>query len=500
MNKLFCIIVTISMVWNLAAAQPDSYEPIFHITGPTSTSWIGADISNCSDQDGDGSDELLISVADLDEVWMFYGGGLLDTIPDIVFGPNLGAVGAMVYCQELNSIEHGSLLIGRSLSGSSKIYLYDCDSELDTTCDMTFQGANQYNEGFGLNIGVGDINGDGWNDFVTSSHQFDPGGGADRGQIYVFFGGLEMDNIADFTITAAYADLGDRLGSGLAVGDVNGDGYADILATTSSPRKAYLFYGGVELDSIPDWSYEQWPGYLNTSASVIPNLNGDQYADIFLQDVGGNTIIFLGGDPPGDIPDQTIFLAGPSYAGDLNGDLLDDFIGLTMTSVKIYHGGLSGAVYSGSITPAYTPYGVGYCGDVNGDGVDDIAFNSWEPLYYGQMAVYADTTLSSVNREPGTVSRTFTLLPAYPNPFNAQTVIPFTLDRAGKVELTVYDVLGREMRVQQAAPLQAGMHEFVWNAEGMASGVYLVRLSVDGNSQGAGTLLHTQARKVVLVK
>ena len=171
-----------------------------------------------------------------------------------------------------------------------------------------------------------------------------------------------------------------------------------------------------------------------------------------------------------------------------------------MTSVKIYHGGLSGAVYSGSITPAYTPYGVGYCGDVNGDGVDDIAFNSWEPLYYGQMAVYADTTLSSVNREPGTVSRTFTLLPAYPNPFNAQTVIPFTLDRAGKVELTVYDVLGREMRVQQAAPLQAGMHEFVWNAEGMASGVYLVRLSVDGNSQGAGTLLHTQARKVVLVK
>ena len=75
---------------------------------------------------------------------------------------------------------------------------------------------------------------------------------------------------------------------------------------------------------------------------------------------------------------------------------------------------------------------------------------------------------------------TFTLHPNYPNPFNAETVIPFTIDRAGKVELTVYDVLGREIRVQQAAPLQdwysAGMHEFVWNAEGMASGVYIVRL------------------------
>ena len=70
--------------------------------------------------------------------------------------------------------------------------------------------------------------------------------------------------------------------------------------------------------------------------------------------------------------------------------------------------------------------------------------------------------------------------------------------------VTVYDILGREMRVQQAAPLQgwysAGMHEVVWNAEGVSSGVYLVRLVVEGGSlPGAETRLHS-TRKVVLVK
>ena len=50
------------------------------------------------------------------------------------------------------------------------------------------------------------------------------------------------------------------------------------------------------------------------------------------------------------------------------------------------------------------------------------------------------------------------------------------------------------------SPLQgrypAGMHEFVWNADGVASGVYLVRLEL----QSAGTLQHREAGKVVLVK
>ena len=87
----------------------------------------------------------------------------------------------------------------------------------------------------------------------------------------------------------------------------------------------------------------------------------------------------------------------------------------------------------------------------------------------------------------------FQLLPAYPNPFNAQTTIPFTLDRAGKVKIDVFDITGRSVGVQYIESLQtwfsAGYHEVVWNAEGMSSGVYLVRMIGDSYSQTQKLLL-----------
>ena len=140
---------------------------------------------------------------------------------------------------------------------------------------------------------------------------------------------------------------------------------------------------------------------------------------------------------------------------------------------------------------------MGYCGDVNGDGFDDIAYSSSEPDYYGQEFVYADTTLTAVIVNPEPVNTTFTLLPNYPNPFNSQTTIPFTLDRAGRVELRVYDVLGREVQSLVTGHLSLGKHEMVWEAGGCASGVYLVRMSLLSTTESRQ---HMEARKVMLVK
>ena len=95
----------------------------------------------------------------------------------------------------------------------------------------------------------------------------------------------------------------------------------------------------------------------------------------------------------------------------------------------------------------------------------------------------------------------FTLHPNYPNPFNAQTVITFTLDRAGRVELTIFDITGRSVGIQNFEPLQkmypAGTHEIVWNAEGLASGVYLVRMEMVPTAESQ---YHASVRRVVLVK
>ena len=81
----------------------------------------------------------------------------------------------------------------------------------------------------------------------------------------------------------------------------------------------------------------------------------------------------------------------------------------------------------------------------------------------------------------------------YPNPFNGQTTISFKLQAASEVKLTVYDVTGREVASLVSGHLSAGLHDVTWNAEGMTSGVYFVRLAVAGR-QTAGV------QKVLLVK
>lgn len=87
----------------------------------------------------------------------------------------------------------------------------------------------------------------------------------------------------------------------------------------------------------------------------------------------------------------------------------------------------------------------------------------------------------------------FTLHPVYPNPFNGQLAVNFTLERAGDVRLAIYDVLGREVQSLVNGHLSFGEHNLLWNSDGVPSGVYLVRLTEDG-----GQL--TAVRKAVLVK
>jgi len=76
------------------------------------------------------------------------------------------------------------------------------------------------------------------------------------------------------------------------------------------------------------------------------------------------------------------------------------------------------------------------------------------------------------------------LRPASPNPFNPSTTLNFELDRAGGVELEVFDVAGRRVRTLARGGFPAGTHAVAWDGcdgEGSAlpSGVYLVRLRGD---------------------
>ena len=86
---------------------------------------------------------------------------------------------------------------------------------------------------------------------------------------------------------------------------------------------------------------------------------------------------------------------------------------------------------------------------------------------------------------------TFAFDPIYPNPFNSETVIQFTLPEELHTELSVFDASGRLIQNVIAERLSAGRHSHNWNATNLANGIYFLELNAGADRA---------VRKVVLVK
>jgi len=111
---------------------------------------------------------------------------------------------------------------------------------------------------------------------------------------------------------------------------------------------------------------------------------------------------------------------------------------------------------------------------VSGDTAYAVAFDGNRLMRFvkGATAV-KDKPLSSI---PGT----YELLQNYPNPFNPNTTIAYTLSQYAIVELKVYDSMGREVKTLVHQVMPPGRHEAVFDANGVATGLYFYRLYVDG--------------------
>jgi hypothetical protein len=75
----------------------------------------------------------------------------------------------------------------------------------------------------------------------------------------------------------------------------------------------------------------------------------------------------------------------------------------------------------------------------------------------------------------------FSLMQNYPNPFNPSTDITYTIDKPGNVSLIVYDVLGNEIVQLANRYHQTGTYKAPFDAAGLASGLYIYRLTSGNN-------------------
>jgi hypothetical protein len=93
--------------------------------------------------------------------------------------------------------------------------------------------------------------------------------------------------------------------------------------------------------------------------------------------------------------------------------------------------------------------------------------------------------------ETGNIPSNFSLSPNYPNPFNAQTTISYSLPKESDISIDIFDIMGRKVETLVVGMQTAGEHQAVWNAENKSSGIYFYRLK-------AGDLVKTQ--RCVLLK
>ncbi len=113
---------------------------------------------------------------------------------------------------------------------------------------------------------------------------------------------------------------------------------------------------------------------------------------------------------------------------------------------------------------------------------DTISFSSREGFYPAHVLVEVDSVVSDIDEVGNTALPTgFSLSPAYPNPFNATTIIEYALPQSARVSLRIYNLVGQVVKTLVDGMETAGFKRVHWRGRDdrnidVGSGVYFVRL------------------------
>jgi surface protein len=227
--------------------------------------------------------------------------------------------------------------------------------------------------------------------------------------------------------------------------------------------------------------------------SNVTNMGGMLRANSFNQDIGGwdvSNVTNMGG----------MFSQATSFDQDIGSwdvsnvtEMSDMFSSATSFNQDIGGWDVSNVAYMFEMFRNATSFNQdlsSWCVSLISSLPPDFGYNS--SLQNSNLPVWGTCSVAGVDTESFELPETVVLKAAYPNPFNPTNTVTYGLPAVAEVRITATDLLGRQVATLVSGETKAaGYHTVQFNADGLASGTYLIRME-------AGDFVATQ--KVVLLK
>jgi hypothetical protein len=514
---------------SLFAQETHNLEIIWEKGSPDSVFYFGRCIAS-GDVNGDSFSDIMIvgdSVLDLTNpdscyrgrCWIFFGGPNLDTIPDIRLNNLQKFIFRSLISTDVNSDGFSDVCCGatNNAGGYGAVLIFLGGNPMDSTCDYVLH-STQAGSCFGCAVASGDVNGDSYSDLIVGAYGAWPmPGGYDMGRVYIYYGGPNFDTIPDIILNGGHENDRESFGvSASGTGDVNDDGYKDIIigAYNYGPNIAgriYIYYGGDPMDTIYDVAMTgegTWHTLGVFGVDFINNLQTFDHAITSTPIWGptnpqgynpGKVYVLFGGMPMDSVPD--VWMIGRTDASTLGmsissaGNMTNNFYDEIVAGAPVEYNskGTSylwlGGVLLDTVSDAWLRGVVGGDGigwmvasasDVNGDGRDEVMVSNsagriprvWVCKYTGQGI--------EENRLPQTAFR----IPLEIKPNPAKSVILVHCQLPVK-NMKIYDITGKIVKVFEVAKmLESGRYEIKWdlrdnNQNKISSGIYFIKAAID---------------------